>query len=75
MEVKKSPGIDLRKLLSTRPLVLKRNGMHVSLHDAFSGEALANQTSVELIQVPGSLPIIRVDFICDGQYVRIDGDA
>jgi hypothetical protein len=74
MEVKKSPGIDLRKLLSARPLVLKRNGMHVCLHDAFSGEVLANQASVELIQVPDSLPIIRVDFICDGQRVRIDGD-
>jgi len=64
----------LRYLLTSRPLVVKRNGLHVCLHDAFSGEVLAGQTRVQLIQEPNQLPRLIVEFSCDGKHVRLDGE-
>jgi len=64
----------LKYLLSSRPLIVKREGMHVCLHDAFSGEVLAGQTKVQLIQEPGEVTRLVVEFSCDGSYVRLEGD-
>lgn len=72
--MKRSDHSNLQYLLSSRPLLIKRNGMHVCLHDAFSGEVLAGQSRVELIQEPGQLPCIRVEFTCDGKHVRLAGE-
>lgn len=66
---------NLSRLLSSRPLILKRSGLHVCLHDAFSGEVLAGQVRCELIQEPGRHPVIRVEFECDGETVRLGGDV
>ncbi|MCD5996493.1 hypothetical protein KDX38_23165 [Pseudomonas sp. CDFA 602] len=63
----------LSYLLSSRPLILKQNGLHVCLHDAFSGEILGGQLRVELIQEPDSLAVLRVEFAVDGQMVRLEG--
>ncbi|MBF8773902.1 hypothetical protein [Pseudomonas fulva] len=64
----------LRYLLTSRPLVVKRNGLHVCLHDAFSGEVLAGQTKVQLIQEVGEMTRLVVEFNCDGTHVRLDGE-
>ncbi|URD41449.1 hypothetical protein M6G63_18670 [Pseudomonas sp. BYT-5] len=64
----------LKYLLSSRPLIVKREGMHVCLHDAFSGEVLAGQTKVQLIQEPGEVTRLVVEFNCDGEYVRLQGE-
>lgn len=64
----------IKYLLSSRPLVVKRDGMHVCLHDAFSGEVLAGQTKVQLIQEAGQPTRLVVEFSCDGTYVRLDGE-
>lgn len=64
----------LKYLLSSRPLVVKRDGMHVCLHDAFSGEVLAGQTKVQLIQEAGEVTRLVVEFSCDGTHVRLDGE-
>jgi hypothetical protein len=72
--MKRDDQSSLRYLLESRPLVLKRNGIHVCLHDAFSGEVLGGQTRVEMIQEAGSITVLRVDFALDGRYVRIDGE-
>ncbi|MCL8303133.1 hypothetical protein, partial [Pseudomonas mosselii] len=63
----------IKYLLSSRPLVVKRDGMHVCLHDAFSGEVLAGQTKVQLIQEAGQVTRLVVEFNCDGTHVRLDG--
>lgn len=64
----------LKYLLSSRPLIVKREGMHVCLHDAFSGEVLAGQTKVQLIQEAGEVARLVVEFNCDGEYVRLQGE-
>ncbi|MEW2971544.1 hypothetical protein BGP84_06625 [Pseudomonas putida] len=64
----------IKYLLSSRPLVVKRDGMHVCLHDAFSGEVLAGQTKVQLIQEAGQVTRLVVEFNCDGTHVRLDGE-
>lgn len=64
----------LSYLLSSRPLIVKREGMHVCLHDAFSGEVLAGQTKVQLVQEPGEMTRLIVEFNCDGEHVRLLGD-
>ena len=64
----------LSYLLSSRPLVVKRNGIHVCLHDAFSGEVLAGQTKVQLIQEAGEVTRLIVEFNCDGSHVRLQGE-
>jgi hypothetical protein len=64
----------LQYLLASRPLIVKRKGMHVCLHDAFSGEVLGGQKSVQLIQEAGEPTRLIVEFFCDGKYVRMDGE-
>ncbi|MDN4511415.1 hypothetical protein D3C76_421530 [compost metagenome] len=64
----------LSYLLSSRPLVVKRDGIHVCLHDAFSGEVLAGQTKVQLIQEAGEITRLIVEFNCDGRHVRLQGE-
>ncbi|WP_449432337.1 hypothetical protein [Pseudomonas putida] len=64
----------LNYLLSSRPLIVKREGMHVCLHDAFSGEVLAGQTKVQLIQEAGEMTRLIVEFNCDGERVRLVGE-
>ncbi|HDS1772049.1 hypothetical protein NPS33_05660 [Pseudomonas putida] len=64
----------LSYLLSSRPLVVKRDGLHVCLHDAFSGEVLAGQTKVQLIQEAGEVTRLIVEFNCDGRNVRLQGE-
>lgn len=64
----------LKYLLSSRPLIVKREGMHVCLHDAYSGEVLAGQTKVQLIQETGEVTRLIVEFNCDGTHVRLDGE-
>lgn len=64
----------LKYLLSSRPLIVKREGMHVCLHGAFSGEVLAGQTKVQLIQEPGQVTRLVVEFNCDGEHVRLQGE-
>ena len=64
----------LAYLLSSRSLVVKREGIHVCLHDAFSGEVLAGQTKVQLIQEAGQVTRLIVEFNCDGRQVRLEGD-
>lgn len=64
----------LNYLLTSRPLVVKRHGINVCLHDAFSGEVLAGQTKVELVQRPGELTKLVVEFACDGEHVRLQGE-
>ncbi len=63
----------LKYLLSSRPLVIKQNGIHVCLHDAFSGEVLGGQIRVELVQEPGAIAVLRVEFSVDGEMVRLEG--
>ncbi|WP_229628750.1 hypothetical protein [Pseudomonas syringae] len=53
---------------------MKRKGQHVCLHDAFSGEVLGGQKSVKLIQEAGQITRLVVEFVCDGEYVRMDGE-
>jgi len=65
---------NLQYLLSSRPLIVKRKGMHVCLHDAFSGEVLGGQKSVKLIQEAGEATRLVVEFVCDGNYVRMAGE-
>jgi hypothetical protein len=72
--MKRPDQSNLRYLLESRPLVLKRNGIHVCLHDAFSGEVLGGQMRVEMVQEADSIAVLRVDFALDGRYVRIDGE-
>ena len=72
--MKTSDQSSLQYLLSSRPLVVKRNGPYVCLHDAFSGEVLAGQNSVQLIQEPGEITRLVVEFQCDGKYVRLQGE-
>lgn len=64
----------LKYLLSSRPLIVKREGMHLCLHDAFSGEVLAGQTKAQLIQEPGQVTRLVVEFNCDGEQVRLQGE-
>lgn len=64
----------LNYLLTSRPLIVKRNGMHVCLHDAFSGEPLAGQTNVRLEQGVGQVTKVVVEFNCDGSHVRLQGE-
>lgn len=63
----------LNYLLTSRPLIVKRHGPHVCLHDAFSGEVLAGQAKVQLIQNPGEVAKLVVEFTCDGKHVRLQG--
>lgn len=72
--MKKADQSRLSYLLSSRPLLVKRSGLHVCLHDAFSGEVLAGQTKVQLIQEPGQVTRLVVEFNCDGNHVRLQGD-
>jgi hypothetical protein len=72
--VKQKGESNLSYLLRSRPLIVKRNGLEVCLHDAFSGEVLAGQAHCELIQSPGEHPVVRVEFVCDGRHVRLGGD-
>lgn len=72
--MKCSENSRLKYLLSSRPLIVKREGMHVCLHDAFSGEVLAGQTKVQLIQEPGQVTRLVVEFNCDGEHVRLQGE-
>lgn len=64
----------LQYLMSSRPLIIKRHGHSVCLHDAFSGEVLAGQSSVRLIQKPGEITRLVVEFQCDGKHVRLPGE-
>ncbi|MEE8875949.1 hypothetical protein [Pseudomonas helleri] len=73
--MKREDQSNLRYLLSSRPLIVKRNGKHVCLHDAFSGEVLAGQARVELVQEPGCITRLRVEFDVDGNYVRLGGEV
>lgn len=63
----------LEYLLTSRPLIVKQNGLHVCLHDAFSGEVLGGQMRVELVQEPESYAVLRVEFAVDGEMVRLEG--
>ncbi len=72
--MKSSTQSNLSYLLASRPLVVKRSGQHVCLHDAFSGEVLGGQSSVKLIQNPGEATRLVVEFVCDGTHVRMDGE-
>lgn len=72
--MKKPDQSKLNYLLTSRPLILKRHGHFVCLHDAFSGEVLAGQNQVQLIQEGDSLTRIVVEFICDGEQVRLGGE-
>lgn len=72
--MKKEDQSRLSYLLSSRPLVVKRQGNHVCLHDAFSGEVLAGQARVQLIQEPNEVTRLVVEFNCDGTHVRLDGE-
>lgn len=72
--MKRADQSNLSYLLASRPLIVKRNGQHVCLHDAFSGEVLGGQSSVRLIQNPGEVTRLIVEFVCDGKYVRMDGE-
>lgn len=72
--MKKAEQSRINYLLASRPLVVKRHGPHVCLHDAFSGEVLAGQTKVQLIQEPGESTRLIVEFNCDGNYVRLQGE-
>jgi len=72
--VKSAAQSKLKYLLSSRPLIVKRDGMHVCLHDAFSGEVLAGQTKVQLIQEAGEMTRLIVEFHCDGEHVRLLGE-
>jgi hypothetical protein len=72
--MKRSDHSELQYLLSSRPLLIKRNGMHLCLHDAFSGEVLAGQSRIELIQECGQVATLRVEFNCDGRHVRLEGE-
>lgn len=71
--MKRSDQSRLQYLLSSRPLTIKQDGIHVCLHDAFSGEVLGGQMRCELIQEPDSLPVLRVEFWVDGEMVRLAG--
>lgn len=72
--MKRADQSRLSYLLSSRPLIIKKNGMHVCVHDAFSGEVLGGQLRVELIQDAQSLAILRVEFAVDGEMVRLEGE-
>ncbi|MBI6798672.1 hypothetical protein [Pseudomonas syringae] len=72
--MKNADQSNLSYLLSSRPLIVKRKGQHVCLHDAFSGEVLGGQKSVKLIQEAGQITRLVVEFVCDGEYVRMDGE-
>ena len=61
----------LKYLLLSRPLIVKRDGPYLCLHDAFSGEVLAGQSKVQIIQEAGEIIRILVEFNCDGSYVRL----
>jgi len=63
----------LKYLLSSRPLVIKQDGIHVCLHDAFSGEVLGGQMRVSLHQEADSFAVLRVEFAIDGEMVRLVG--
>lgn len=64
----------LNYLLTSRPLIVKRHGIHYCLHDAFSGEVLAGQTQVKLVQEPNEVARLIVEFNCDGRHVRLQGE-
>ncbi|MGE6387365.1 hypothetical protein ACQKEN_17075 [Pseudomonas sp. NPDC078416] len=72
--MKRADQSRLSYLLSSRPLIIKKNGVHVCVHDAFSGEVLGGQLRVELIQGPESFAVLRVEFAVDGQMVRLEGE-
>ena len=72
--MKRDNQSNLDYLLTSRPLIVKRHGLHVCLHDAFSGEVLAGQTKVQLIQNADEFTRLVVEFTCDGKHVRLDGD-
>ncbi len=71
--MKRSDQSRLKYLLSSRPLIIKRNGQHVCLHDAFSGEVLGGQMRVSLHQEPDCIAVLRVEFAVDGEMVRLVG--
>ena len=72
--MKRSDQSRLSYLLSARPLLIKQDGHHVCLHDAFSGEVLGGQMRVSLHQEPDSLAVLRVEFTIDGEMVRLAGN-
>lgn len=72
--MKSSEQSRLNYLLTSRPLIVKRNGLHYCLHDAFSGEVLAGQAQVRLVQNPNEVARLIVEFSCDGTHVRLDGE-
>ena len=71
--MKRSDQSRLSYLLSARPLIVKQDGVHVCLHDAFSGEVLGGQMRVSLHQEPDSIAVLRVEFSVDGEMVRLEG--
>jgi hypothetical protein len=72
--MKRADQSRLSYLLTSHPLIIKKNGMHVCVHDAFSGEVLGGQRRLELIQESQSLAVLRVEFAVDGQMVRLEGE-
>lgn len=72
--MKREDQSNLQYLLSSRPLIIKRNGRHLCLHDAFSGEVLAGQAGLKVVEKAGDVTRLVVEFVCDGQYVRMAGD-
>jgi hypothetical protein len=72
--MKRADQSHLSYLLSSRPLIIKKNGAYACVHDAYSGEVLGGQLRVQLIQEPDSMAVLRVEFSVDGQMVRLDGD-
>lgn len=70
--MKRAEQSKIRYLLSSRPLIVKRDGQYLCLHDAFSGEVLAGQTKVQIIQEAGEVVRLLVEFQCDGSYVRLE---
>jgi hypothetical protein len=72
--MKRAEQSNLHYLLTSRPLIVKRNGLHVCLHDAFSGEVLAGQRRVEIAQETGAVTVLKVEFVLDGKHVRMAGE-
>lgn len=71
--MKRSDQSRLKYLLSSRPLIIRQDGIHVCLHDAFSGEVLGGQARVSLHQEPETFAVLRVEFVVDGEMVRLEG--
>jgi ParB-like chromosome segregation protein Spo0J len=72
--MKRAEQSNLHYLLTSRPLLVKRNGMHLCLHDAFSGEVLAGQRRLEIVQEAGEVTVLKVELVLDGKHVRMVGE-